>query len=65
MWEVIDRTHNIITQRAKVPGGWLVSMILYRDEMNQSSSMIFFPDPHHAWVVKYEGTVGKDGDTPA
>lgn len=45
------------TFRAKVSGGWILrheegeGIIL---QMKMHSSMLFFPDPNHEWIVKYE-----------
>lgn len=58
-WEVIDEkltgACGEVTQRAYVPGGWLVKSLSWkesRDEFEndtQSESMVFVPDSMHLW----------------
>lgn len=38
------------TWRAKVPGGWLVSL-----QVPHGTGLTFYPDPHHAWGHETEG----------
>ncbi|HEX5323554.1 MAG TPA: hypothetical protein VFW40_07190, partial [Capsulimonadaceae bacterium] len=37
---------NIIFERAKVPGGWLISA---RSTFAYGVSISFYPDPNHGW----------------
>jgi len=44
-WDKIESEHFFVGHqllRAKVPGGWLITM-----SMNQG--ITFYPDPHHEW----------------
>jgi hypothetical protein len=36
--------------RAKIPGGWLVGLVPV--DSQQSTSMVFIPDPNHDWDGK-------------
>lgn len=48
-WESLGDAGNIVevrTQRAKVPGGWLVTV---SNGYSDAPSITFYPDPHHVW----------------
>jgi hypothetical protein len=63
-WKVVDRaddTSDIVTYRAKVPGGWLVSVWGERTDdsgrgaqipggSNWGGGLTFLPDPMHVWA---------------
>ncbi len=51
MWEEIDYDQGDSTARMRVPGGWLVRTVIGHLE-SPAVHMIFFPDPHHDWVVE-------------
>jgi hypothetical protein len=47
-WEQIDSVPaNFTVYRAKVPGGWLISINLH-----DGQGLTFYPDPNHEWGVK-------------
>ena len=46
-WETIEDIDNIITERSRVPGGWLV-----RFWGRDISGMTFVPDEHKRWKRK-------------
>ena len=35
-----------LTERAKVPGGWLV---ISQFQIGSAHGLVFLPDPHHEW----------------
>jgi len=41
-WEDLDT--DVYTARAKIPGGWIVSM-----HVKVGVGLCFVPDPNHAW----------------
>lgn len=40
------------TERAPVFGGWIVKVTDIMEERNLTISMVFVPDPLHAWEVE-------------
>lgn len=50
-WETIsdDRVTDIVTERAKILGGWLVRFWFATGLGNGQSGMTFVPDPKHKW----------------
>lgn len=40
--------HNMSTRRAKVPGGWLVS-VQWASGDGGGAGLTFYPDPAHSW----------------
>lgn len=50
VWEslidVRQPLYGLGTWRAKVPGGWLVTV---RSNGGKSGGLTFYPDPHHQW----------------
>jgi len=46
MWEKVDQQTKKCTWRAKVPGGWLVTLV-----HKGTVGMAFYPDPTHEWQV--------------
>lgn len=61
-WEKISEIYSSNvggqnTHRAKVFGGWIVSVDIYTDvlkrgnERNIASSCTFVPDPNHEWKI--------------
>lgn len=63
-WENIHANHvakigGSNTARARIKGGWIVSLDLYTSEKegtnrNVSTSMVFIPDPKHEWSISDE-----------
>lgn len=49
-WEAIEtpHTHRTSTERARIPGGWLVK---FSEHYNESGAggLTFVPDPDHTW----------------
>ncbi len=43
-WEKLATDYSCPVYRAKVPGGWLVSISGYEGE-----GLTFYPDPSHEW----------------
>jgi hypothetical protein len=56
-WEILESDGLIATNRAKVPGGWLVQQTfiapLNRDE-SKLGAMTFVADPYHQWTILAE-----------
>ena len=60
-WEIIHKSYSAgiggsNTARAKVEGGWLVSVDIYTDkkrdtERNLSTAVTFVSDPQHKWEI--------------
>lgn len=56
-WEIIEQTmYNapdyVHTERAKVPGGWLVrTRMALHSNQDLGLAMVFVPDPNHEWTV--------------
>lgn len=52
-WEEIDRSATLATERAEVPGDWLVRMRGLGYNANEGESgLAFVPDPLHEWDGK-------------
>ena len=53
-WETLNTTReekgllnsDYLTERAKVPGGWLVISQFY---IGSAHGLVFLPDPNHEW----------------
>jgi hypothetical protein len=53
-WEVVKTTRELggflnsayLTERAKVPGGWLV---ISQFQIGPAHGLVFLPDPNHEW----------------
>ena len=53
-WEILNTTREVsgllhsdyLTERAKVPGGWLV---LSQFRIGSAHGLVFLPDPDHTW----------------
>jgi hypothetical protein len=44
-WEKLkSQVYNYSFYRAKVPGGWLISMVY-----GEGAGLTFYPDPEHKW----------------
>ncbi len=50
-WEDIKNLPSHKTYRAKVFGGWLVNTASYLNEKLIDESLVFIPDPKHAWQI--------------
>ena len=51
-WEQESDRHEEyygVMYRAKVPGGWLVKVMLNSFKPNAAVSLTFYPDPDHSW----------------
>lgn len=58
-WECIytkvgeNKVAGIVTNRAKVLGGWMVRTITWSGtEVHCSESSVFVPDPTHLWEIE-------------
>lgn len=47
-WSDVDSTNNLSVLRARVPGGWFVS-VKHEGETNGVRSTFYYYDPEHAW----------------
>ena len=69
MWEYIqsqsdydgadqDEESQYLTDRLKVPGGWIVRTIVKasipKEGLSVATSTIFISDPRHTWVLEKE-----------
>lgn len=45
VWEILE-SNCYTVRRARVPGGWLVTVASYSDG---ETSVTFYPDPDHEW----------------
>lgn len=51
-WEIIQYVGVQSTQRAKVPGGWIVCHIMWHENGGIcSESMVFVPDAAYSWKI--------------
>lgn len=50
-WEALkDTEQGILTQRSKIPEGWLVRILYTANEAGSTgASITFVPDPGHKW----------------
>jgi hypothetical protein len=67
-WEVVRYVEDILedgiiiwesTERAKVPGGWLIKDENYTPESGLASNMCFIADKKHEWQIKHEEKTDK------
>ena len=52
-WETVEAYGDYITDRAKVPGGWLVCMTHSYGDARAGAplpNITFVPDPMHTWI---------------
>lgn len=63
-WEVIDPLNqdddgrpSVVTERAEVPGGWLVRIIHHdwKGDVFQVGGLTFVPDPNQEWKPLISG----------
>ena len=50
-WEDISVVSYVITQRLKVPGGWLVHRRDWNQDDGECAAMCFISDPEHKWKI--------------
>lgn len=61
-WEFVTEDHPTLTQRMKVPGGWLVRTMVMPFDKNEwniaqpflargSVAIVFVPDANHDWAI--------------
>lgn len=52
MWELISNdSNNCVTERLKVPGGWLVRSLYFEYKTGAALHHIFVSDPAHEWKL--------------
>lgn len=53
-WEEINSLDSYKTYRAKVFGGWIVSLEIRIGMYYKNESLVFVPDPEHKWEIDNE-----------
>lgn len=51
-WETIEHDDFTLTNRGKVPGGWMMYMTSMEGETHLPMVPVFIADPTHSWVLQ-------------